>query len=145
MEGGAFGLGEEIGRPDMFAIGVVAVEIPHLDILHMDMAAGRDVGGGEADDLVVFADLGAGGDIDGGDFMAARDGLQGGRRLARHCHTGEHFNTGGDDIVGGVEPDGERRVGHGGGSLRWRRPAAPDQARSTRHIKRLLLADIASR
>ena len=58
----AFGLGEEIGRPDMFAIGVVAVEIPHLDILHMDMAAGRDVGGGEADDLVVFADLGAGGD-----------------------------------------------------------------------------------
>ena len=51
----------------MFAIGAVAVEIPHLDILHMDMAAGRDVGGGEADDLVVFADLGAGGDVDGGD------------------------------------------------------------------------------
>ena len=53
-----------------------------------------------------------------------RDGLQGGRVLARHGHAGEHFNTGGDDIVGGVEPDGERRVGQGGGSLRCARAGA---------------------
>jgi hypothetical protein len=40
-------------RPGVHAVGVILGEIAHAHVLHMDMLARRDRGGGEADDLAV--------------------------------------------------------------------------------------------
>ena len=62
LEGGAVLAGEIRGRALVGAEGVVALEFAHGAVLHVDMVARRDVGGGDADDLVVFAHIVAGGE-----------------------------------------------------------------------------------
>ena len=49
---------------------VVAGEVAHLEVVHVDVLAGRDVALGEADDLVVAAHRRAGGDRPRGDLVA---------------------------------------------------------------------------
>jgi hypothetical protein len=44
---------DEIRRPRIGAVGVILGEIAHLQVVHMDVLAGRDRGGCKADDLAI--------------------------------------------------------------------------------------------
>src|SRR3546814_3029928 len=56
LEGGALGFRHHGGRPGALAEGVVAVELGHAAVVHVDVVARRDGLGGEADHLVVLQD-----------------------------------------------------------------------------------------
>ena len=96
-----FGVGAR-GGASVLAIGVVLGEITHAEVLGVDVLAGRDGGGGEADDLAVAADGGAGGEGPQGDFVSGGDPRSRthavGDRGRRH-----EGGAGDDDVVVGVE------------------------------------------
>ncbi len=116
LEGGALRLGHIVGRLRVDPERVVAGEIAHREVMGVDMVAGLDPRRGEADDLVVLAHRGAGLDdrrrdlVPGRDVGAARDAFAGDRS------TRENVGAGDDDVVRGVETNGEGR--HGAGLLR---------------------------
>ena len=101
-------LGDEFRRRHQLAKGVVALEVAHRHVLHMHVFAGKDVARGEADDLVVaphrlsllhFAhrDL-----VPGGNLALDRDVAFLDQRGARR-----ELDARDDDVVGGIESDGE--------------------------------------
>jgi hypothetical protein len=109
LEGG--GRGDVLGRVRIGAEGIVALEIAHDAIVRMDVRARVQVIGGKADDLVVLAQRLALLDRPGEDLVARRHTRRRGdvgldRRAGKDVHA-RH-----DDVVGGMQPDGER-CGHG--------------------------------
>jgi hypothetical protein len=107
LEGRALRLGDHLDGPVVGAGRVVAVELPELDVVRMDVAARCDVGGGEADDHVVLPDRLALRD------RARRDLVTGGHLSARRhvlrvdAGTERDFGAGDDDVVGLVQADGD--------------------------------------
>ena len=67
----------EVGGAGVDAVGVVAGEVAHAGVVGVDVFAGGDVGGGEADYLTVATDGLALGDGFDGDFVAGGDALFG--------------------------------------------------------------------
>jgi len=112
LEGGALGLGDKVGRMGVGAEGVVALEIAHGAVLHMDMLAGADRLGGEADDLVVAPDRLARRDRPGRHLVPGRDVAGGGHPLFRNRGARRDIGAGEDDIVVTVQADEEARAGH---------------------------------
>ncbi len=68
------------GRAGVDARGVVLGEVAHAAVVHVDVLAGRDVGGGEADDLAVAPDRLAERDGPHRDLVAGGDPSAGRRR-----------------------------------------------------------------
>ena len=108
LEGGA-GLGRQ--QRLVLAVlgeGVVALELGERAVVGVDVGAGRDVLGGEADDLAELEDRLALGDLCRGHLVAAHDAGRGGDAL--HGDVRHHRVDGDDDVVLGVEPQRARVV-----------------------------------
>ena len=94
------------------AVGVVLGEIAHFAIVHVHVLAGRDGGGGEADDLAVAADRVRPPRWSDGDLVA-RPGCAG--SLGRYRRPGARQQGGSGDhyVILGMQANDGRR-GHGG-------------------------------
>ncbi len=107
LEGAPLGLGHEGRGRYPLAELIVPIEILHLHVVDMHMLAGRDVLGGEADDLIVFPNLGALGDRTRRDLMTGRD-LRGRRdTLVVNAGSRQHVDARGHHVVGGVQAHGQ--------------------------------------
>ena len=100
-------LGDEGRGLDVGAEGIVAGEVPHLDVVGVDVLAGRDVGAGEADDLVVLAHRLAGPDRPGRDLVAGGDPRAAGEILGRDGGIGQKVDPRRDHVVVRVQADGD--------------------------------------
>ena len=112
LEGRALGLRQHRGRLGVGAEGVVALEIAHGAVLDMDVLAGADRLGGEADDLVVAADRLARRDRPGRHLVAGRDVAGGGHPLLRDRRARRDVGAGENDVVVAVQADEEAGAGH---------------------------------
>src|SRR5260221_1163267 len=73
LETSTLAIGHVLGPPRIDTKGIVAVEIAHRQIVRVDMLAGPDRLGGEAEDLAVFAHRLARRDRAGRDLVAGPD------------------------------------------------------------------------
>jgi hypothetical protein len=106
------------------ADGVIAAVLAHAEVLGVDMGAGRDVGGGAADDLAVADHRLARGDGAERDLVAALDRLGERDALGQDGAGGEVLERDGDGVVGmqdnAVGSFGLLDRGHGQPRLRER-------------------------
>ncbi len=108
LEGRALGLGHERGRLGGGAEGVVAIEIAHRAVVHVNVVARLHGLGREADDLVVLAQRLVERDRRDRDFVAGRDVGAADHVGARQAGAGQQVGARHHDIVGRVQSDGQR-------------------------------------
>ena len=111
FEGPTLRLGNEGGGGHALTELIIPVEILHLHVVDMHMLTRRHVLGGEADDLIVFANLIALGDWARGDLVAGGNLPRRRDRLVVNTGSREHINARGHDIVGGVQAHGQSVAG----------------------------------
>jgi hypothetical protein len=87
----------------------IALEGPHLDIVDVDVGAGRYGLGSKADDLTVFADRLAGRDVRQRHLVARRDGMARSQALAEAC-AGRQCKPGDRHVVVGLQADNRGHV-----------------------------------
>src|SRR5262249_34169794 len=134
-------LGRGRRRRAVAAEGVVALEGGGADVVDVDVAAGRDVLAGKADDLAVLGDRLALPDRPQGELVPQADAPGGGEGGAAVPHPGPRRDgTGGDgDVIFGAEVDGNLGQRHGrhedlSGAVRGR--TFPSRYRGTRRAGR---------
>src|SRR5690606_11352634 len=110
VEARAFALGHVRGRADVGAECVVAIEVAHLDVVHVHVLAGRDVRAREADDLVVFDHRLAGPDRAGRVLVPGGNARRAGDVLAGERGVRQEVDARGHDIVVRVQAHGQGRV-----------------------------------
>ena len=120
LEGG--GRHDEIRRMGIAAERIVALELAHDAVVRMDVRAGREILGREADDLVVLAHRLALLHRPRENLVTGRHAL-GRRDVSLDLRAGQDVHTCHDDVVGGMQSDGEWS-GHLC-FLRGRRPCRP--------------------
>ncbi len=87
---------------------VVAIEVAHRAVVHVDVVARLHRLGGEADDLVVLAQRLVDRDRRDGDLVAGRDVAAAHHVGARQAGAGQQVGARDHDVVGRVQPDGQR-------------------------------------
>ena len=105
-------LGYHRDRPHVLPDGVVAGELAHAAIVHMDVLARCDVLGREADDLVELADRLAERDRPRRHLVPGGNALGDGQPFPVERRAGQDVDPGDHDIVVRVQADGERGRGH---------------------------------
>jgi hypothetical protein len=100
------GFGDELGGVVIGTERVVALEaVAHAEVVHVDVLAGADGAGGEADDLVVAADRIALLDVVGGDLVPGGHGHGRADVLLDDLGACGEIDARDDHIVGGIEAD----------------------------------------
>jgi len=102
---------EERRRLRIGAVSVILCEIAHLAVVHMYVLAGRDRGGGKADDLAVAAHRLMLGDGAHRGLVAGRNSL-GGRDVVAEQGAGQQRHAGNHHVVVGMQAN-DGRWGHG--------------------------------
>ena len=126
---------------------VVAVETPHFQVVQVHVLARRDVAAREADDLVVALDRRAGANRACRELVPHGDEARDGDVLFGDPRPANQLGAGDDDVVGRMQPYGERGAGqhwnpfcrtfrhrHWNGS--WpdgRSPQSPNRCRAPAH------------
>src|SRR5205085_11539346 len=87
---------------------VVAREVANLEVVDVDMEAGRDRLRGESDDLAVAPHRLARGDPPRGDLVPRRNALLAHDTFLQEVGAGFELAAGDDDVVGGIETQVER-------------------------------------